>query len=37
MNAVVNALMPLGIHDLQMPATAERVWQAIKGAAKRAA
>jgi carbon-monoxide dehydrogenase large subunit len=37
MNAVVNALMPLGIYDLQMPATAERVWQAIKGAAKRAA
>ena len=37
MNAVVNALMPLGIHDLQMPATAERVWQAIKGASKRAA
>ncbi|HXM85263.1 MAG TPA: molybdopterin cofactor-binding domain-containing protein, partial [Stellaceae bacterium] len=37
MNAVVNALMPLGIHDLQMPATAERVWQTIKGAAKRAA
>jgi aerobic carbon-monoxide dehydrogenase large subunit len=31
MNAVVNALAPLGVTDLQMPATAERVWHAIAG------
>ncbi len=29
MNAVVDALAPLGVTDLQMPATAERVWHAI--------
>jgi aerobic carbon-monoxide dehydrogenase large subunit len=29
MNAVVDALAPLGIADLEMPATPERVWQAI--------
>jgi aerobic carbon-monoxide dehydrogenase large subunit len=29
MNAVVDALAPLGITDLTMPATAERVWRAI--------
>jgi carbon-monoxide dehydrogenase large subunit len=29
MNAVVNALAPLGVTDLEMPATPERVWQAI--------
>jgi aerobic carbon-monoxide dehydrogenase large subunit len=29
MNAIVDALMPLGISDVPMPATAERVWQAI--------
>jgi carbon-monoxide dehydrogenase large subunit len=29
MNAVVNALAPLGVTDLQMPATPERVWRAI--------
>src|SRR5262249_19662794 len=31
MNAVVNALAPLGVKDLAMPATAERVWRAIHG------
>jgi carbon-monoxide dehydrogenase large subunit len=31
MNAVVNALAPLGVKDLVMPATAERVWRAIHG------
>jgi len=31
MNAVVNALAPLGVKDLMMPATAERVWRAIHG------
>ncbi len=34
-NAVVHALEPLGITDIQMPATPERVWRAIQ-AAKRA-
>ena len=29
MNAVVNALAPLGVSDLEMPATPERVWRAI--------
>ncbi|HKF73004.1 MAG TPA: xanthine dehydrogenase family protein molybdopterin-binding subunit [Stellaceae bacterium] len=31
MNAVVHALSPLGIRDLAMPATPERVWRAIHG------
>jgi carbon-monoxide dehydrogenase large subunit len=31
MNAVVDALAPLGINDLTMPATSERVWRAING------
>jgi carbon-monoxide dehydrogenase large subunit len=30
MNAVIDALAPLGITDLDMPATPERVWQAIQ-------
>jgi len=29
MNAVVNALAPLGVSDLTMPATSEKVWRAI--------
>ena len=29
MNAVVDALAPLGVGDLEMPATPERVWRAI--------
>ena len=29
MNAVVNALTPLGVTDLAMPATPGRVWRAI--------
>jgi len=29
MNAVVDALSPFGVHHLQMPATAERVWRAM--------
>ena len=32
MNAILDALEPLGIHDLAMPATPERVWQAIRDA-----
>ncbi len=31
-NAVVDALRPLGIHDVQMPCTPERVWNAIRSA-----
>ncbi len=37
MNAVVNALSPLGIRDLAMPATAERVWRAIQSHTQRQA
>jgi carbon-monoxide dehydrogenase large subunit len=29
MNAIVDALAPLGVTDLEMPATPERVWRAI--------
>jgi len=32
MNAVINALAPLGIRHLDMPATPYRVWQAIEDA-----
>jgi carbon-monoxide dehydrogenase large subunit len=28
-NAVVDALAPLGVTDIQMPATPERVWRTI--------
>jgi carbon-monoxide dehydrogenase large subunit len=30
MNAVIDALAPLGITDLTMPATPEKVWRAIR-------
>src|SRR5262245_22240367 len=30
--AIVNALAPLGVHDIGMPATSERVWRAIEDA-----
>jgi carbon-monoxide dehydrogenase large subunit len=32
MNALLDALAPLGITDLQMPATARRVWEAMRAA-----
>jgi len=32
MAAVLDALKPLGITDIDMPATSERLWRAIKGA-----
>jgi len=32
MNAVLDALAPLGVTDLDMPATPERVWRAIRAA-----
>ena len=31
-NAVVDALRPLGIHHIEMPATPERIWAAIRAA-----
>ena len=30
MNAVMDALWPLGVRNVQMPATPQRVWQAIQ-------
>ena len=30
MNAIVDALSPLGVTDIAMPATPERVWKAIQ-------
>src|SRR5438477_326588 len=33
MNAVMSALAPLGVRELDMPATSDRVWQAIRAAA----
>jgi carbon-monoxide dehydrogenase large subunit len=32
MNAIVDALAPLGIDHVDMPATPERLWQAIRAA-----
>ena len=32
MNAILDALAPLGVHDLEMPATSDRVWRAIQAA-----
>jgi aerobic carbon-monoxide dehydrogenase large subunit len=29
MIAIMNALEPLGVRELDMPATSERIWQAI--------
>jgi aerobic carbon-monoxide dehydrogenase large subunit len=36
-NAIVDALAPLGIEHIDMPATPERLWQAIRAAERRAA
>jgi carbon-monoxide dehydrogenase large subunit len=33
-NALVDALSPLGIRHVEMPATPERLWRAIRAAAK---
>jgi carbon-monoxide dehydrogenase large subunit len=35
MNAVIDALRPLGIHHVDMPATPARVWEAIRRAQHR--
>ncbi len=32
MNAIIDALAPLGVADLEMPATSERVWRAVAAA-----
>jgi carbon-monoxide dehydrogenase large subunit len=32
MNAIVDALSPLGVRDIEMPATPQRVWRAIQNA-----
>src|SRR5262245_22253398 len=37
MNAILDALAPLGVTDLQMPATPVRVWQAIQATGRRGA
>ncbi|HUA53488.1 MAG TPA: xanthine dehydrogenase family protein molybdopterin-binding subunit [Candidatus Sulfotelmatobacter sp.] len=37
MSAIVDALRPLGVDHLDMPATPERVWRAIQGARRQAA
>jgi len=34
MNAIVDALAPLGVRSLEMPATPERVWRALRNAAQ---
>ncbi|GAA0920777.1 xanthine dehydrogenase family protein molybdopterin-binding subunit [Streptomyces thermoalcalitolerans] len=31
-NAIVDALRPLGVHDVPMPCTPERVWEAVRAA-----
>src|SRR6516165_947369 len=36
MLAIMNALEPLGVRELDMPATSERIWQAIRKATARA-
>jgi carbon-monoxide dehydrogenase large subunit len=33
-NAIMDALWPLGVRNIQMPATPHRIWQAIQGAKK---
>jgi aerobic carbon-monoxide dehydrogenase large subunit len=35
MNAILDALSPLGVTNVPMPATPERVWRAMREAAKR--
>ena len=35
-NAVLDALLPLGVKDISMPATPHKVWQSIQSARKAA-
>lgn len=37
MIAIMNAIKPLGVRELDMPATSERVWRAIQDAKEKAA
>jgi carbon-monoxide dehydrogenase large subunit len=32
MNAILDALAPMGVKHIEMPATPERIWRAIAGA-----
>jgi carbon-monoxide dehydrogenase large subunit len=32
MNAIMDALAPLGVKELDMPATSDRVWRALREA-----
>jgi len=34
MNTIMDALAPLGVKNLDMPATSDRVWRAIREARK---
>jgi carbon-monoxide dehydrogenase large subunit len=34
MNAILDALAPLGVTDLPMPATSERIWRAVRAQAQ---
>jgi carbon-monoxide dehydrogenase large subunit len=34
-NAVLDAVAPLGVTDIDMPVTAQRVWEAIQDASRR--
>ena len=34
-NAIVDALKPLGVRHIEMPATPERLWRAIQAAGQR--
>jgi carbon-monoxide dehydrogenase large subunit len=34
MNAIMDALWPLGVRNIEMPASPHRVWQAIQNAKK---
>jgi len=36
MNAIMDALWPLGVRSIQMPATPHRVWQALRSAKDKA-
>jgi carbon-monoxide dehydrogenase large subunit len=31
-NAIVDALSPLGVSDIEMPATPQRIWESIRAA-----
>jgi carbon-monoxide dehydrogenase large subunit len=37
MNAIVDALAPLGVTHMDMPATPQKIWQAVQGSGRRMA